>query len=109
MTTTRVWGSVWGYLSQDVRRPKALLVVDWGGAMEGDDLIWQRELAEYLSTRPLVGSFYGTLDPNPEPEPEPKPQPQPDPNPEPEPEPEPVPVPQPKRVASMARTTPRRR
>lgn len=57
----RIWDLVWGGLTKRAVDPKAVMVVDWGGGMDGDDLLWQEELVTYLKVVPICGTFYGRV------------------------------------------------
>jgi len=59
-----VWDLIWGHLPKSAHDPHAMLLVDWGAATAGDDLLWQQALATYLVHSPIVGSFYGAINPD---------------------------------------------
>jgi len=59
-----VWDRIWGNAAKHANAPHAVLVVDWGAKLDGDDMVWQQALIEYLRSNPIAGSFYGAINPD---------------------------------------------
>ena len=56
-----IWGLQYGALAEE---GVPIVIGEWGGRLVGQDRDWQQAFADYLSSRPIIGSFYWCLNPD---------------------------------------------